>query len=381
MNRPIRLLQIVDSLQPGGMENILAQVLSGLEAERYEAEVVCLTQGGAFEARLPGQVKVRILGKKPGFQMETVRQLRAVLRTGRWDVVHTHHLGGLIYTGVAAGWRLLRSPRLIHSEHIVWDGPELSRKRLWQRRLLYALADTVFAVSAQQTAQILSCGLRPRRLQTLLNGVDNQRFQPCEGGAAAARERLGLPSAGRWLGMVARFAPAKRHLDLIEAFERAGEEDNGLRLLLVGDGGPEKAKVLERLQASPARERMRWVGFQAEPADWYQAMDAVVISSSSEGLPNAALEAMASGVPLLANDVCGVREVAETEVHGWIKDFSTVEKLAGGLREMAVVPCAELLERGRRARRHVEETFSLAAMVKRYDALFTGVAQRAWWRP
>jgi glycosyltransferase involved in cell wall biosynthesis len=110
-------------------------------------------------------------------------------------------------------------------------------------------------------------------------------------------------------------------------------------------------------------------------------MDAVVISSSSEGLPNAALEAMASGVPLLANDVCGVREVAETEVHGWIKDFSTVEKLAGGLREMAVVPCAELLERGRRARRHVEETFSLAAMVKRYDALFTGVAQRAGWRP
>lgn len=381
MNRPIRLLQIVDSLQPGGMENILAQVMSGLEAERYEMEVVCLTQGGAFEARLPKQVKVHILGKKPGFQMETVRQLRAVLKAGRWDVVHTHHLGGLIYTTAAAGLRLLRCPRLIHSEHIVWDGPELSRKRQWQRRLLYGLADTVFAVSAQQTDQIRECGLRPRRLLTLLNGVDNVKFQPPAGGAASAREQLGLPREGRWLGMVARFAPAKRHLDLIEAFERAGQEKKELRLLLVGDGGPEKAKVLARLEASPLRDRMRWVGFQAEPAQWYRAMDGVVISSSSEGLPNAALEAMASGVPLLANDVCGVREVAEAEVHGWIRDFSTVAKLESGLKLIAEVPSEELEARGRRARRHVEERFSLAAMVKRYDGLFAGVAQRAGWEP
>jgi glycosyltransferase involved in cell wall biosynthesis len=377
MRERISLLQIVDSLQPGGMENILAQVLTGLDQRAYELEVVCLTQGGPFERRLPEHVRVRVLSKKAGFQMETVRRLRAILRERPWDVVHTHHLGGLIYVAAAAGLRLLTRPRLLHSEHIVWDGDELSRKRRWQRRLLYGLADTVFAVSAQQTAQITACGLRPRRLLTLLNGVDSQKFCPSAEGAAAVRHELGLAQPGRWLGMVARFAPAKRHLELIEAFEQVAVASSELRLLLVGDGGPERDRVLKRLEHSSMRERIHWAGFQAKPEDWYRAMDVLVMPSASEGLPNAALEAMASGLPLLANDVCGVREVAESGKHGWIGDYSTVRQLVNGLQDLAVVSQAELTQRGQQARQHVEKKFSLAAMVQRYDQLFRALAGRA----
>jgi glycosyltransferase involved in cell wall biosynthesis len=370
----IRMLQIVDSLQPGGMENILTQLLSRLDPARYDSRVVCLVRGGPFEERLPPHVPVSILGKPPGFRLETVRKLREVIRAHDASLIHTHHLGGLIYTVLADAFPLRGKTRLIHSEHIIWDEGDLTWKRQWQRRLLYRFADCVFAVSQGQVRQMQALGHHPRGLRAMLNGVNCSRFHPPADGRAAARARLGLPAyGGRWLGMVARFSPAKRHADLIAAFEQAGAAHPDLRLVLVGDGGPAKAAALERFEFSPLRSRMHWAGFQQDTVPWYQAMDALVLPSVSEGLPNAALEAMACGLPLVANDACGVDEVAVSGEHGWIASLRTVPLLAGALERVASADQAALDRMGAAARRHVEAHFSLDAMVRRYDEMFTSV--------
>jgi glycosyltransferase involved in cell wall biosynthesis len=185
---------------------------------------------------------------------------------------------------------------------------------------------------------------------------------------------LGLDPDCFWIGKVARFGETKRHRDLIGAFECAILQEPRLRLLLVGDGGLEKQTVLNQIAESPARDHIRWAGFQQEPVPWYQAMDALVVASSFEGLPNAVLEGMACGLPLLANDVCGVREVAEAGKHGWIEDLSTVERLAAGLVKIAQADKAELHRMGAAASAHVRERFSMEAMLKKYDQLYTSVA-------
>ena len=125
----IRMVQVVDSLQPGGMENILTQLLSRLDPARYDSRVVCLVRGGPFEERLPPHVPVSVLGKPPGFRLGTVRQLRGVIREHDASLIHTHHLGGLIYTVLAAAPSLRKKLRLIHSEHIIWDADDLAWKR------------------------------------------------------------------------------------------------------------------------------------------------------------------------------------------------------------------------------------------------------------
>lgn len=372
----IRMVQVVDSLQPGGMENILTQVLARLDPARYDSRVVCLVRGGPFEERLPPHVPVTVLDKPPGFRFEAVRKLGSVIREHDATLIHTHHLGGLIYTVLAAATRLRRKTRLIHSEHIIWDADDLTWKRQWQRRLLYRFADCVFAVSQGQVRQMRSLGHHPRGLQSLLNGVDSTRFAPASDGKEAARARLSLPADGRWLGMVARFSPAKRHADLIAAFEQAGAAHPDLRLLLVGDGGPTKAAALARLESSPLRARIHWAGFQQDTVPWYQAMDALVLPSISEGLPNAALEAMACGLPLVANEACGVDEVATSGEHGWIASLRTVPLLAGALERVASADRSALNRMGEAARRHVETHFSLDAMVRRYDEMFSSVAAR-----
>lgn len=367
MSRPVRLLEIVDSLQPGGMENMLVQILSRLDSALVKPEVLCLTRSGPFEARLPAHVKVHAFHKEDGFQWSVVSRLGRMMLDGAFDVVHTHHLGGLICFALARAWR--RRPLLIHSEHLLWREGDLSLKRRWQRRLLYPLAAAVTTVSQQQVDQMRQMGFRHPRMFPIINGVDAERFRPGEG-KGAARQALGLRQDVRWLGMVARFGPQKRHLDLIEAFERAASTCTNVHLLLLGDGGPLKEQVLQALERSPYRTRMVWAGFQPDPVPWYQALDVLVVSSSNEGMPNAVLEGMACGLPLMANDVCGVREIAIEGRHGWIRDLGDVERLAEGLRIATQATEAELKDFGQASRQHVLESFSLEAAVRKYQDVF-----------
>ena len=375
MSRPVRLLQVVDSLNAGGMENIVVEVCNRLDPARFEITVCCLDRLGAFAERLRAGVRRVELRKAPGFRWKYVSALRGVLREGAFDVVHTHHLGGLIYAALARFG--LGGPRVIHSEHIILHGEELGRRRLWQRRLLYRFAAScIFSVSGQQLDQLRVLGLTHRAMFTLPNGVDCGRFRPLEGERKPElRQRLGLYPDGFWLGNVARFATAKRHEALVEAFEQAIAKRPAMRLLLVGDGGSEKERVLARIAASPARERIHWAGFQQDPAPWYQAMDALVVASSFEGLPNAVLEGMACGLPVLANDACGVRELARDGHHGWVGDFSTVEKLSAGLARAAGESPDGLARMGAAAAEHVRSEFSMETMLGKYDHLYTTVSQ------
>ena len=268
MRKPVRLLHVVDSLQPGGMENMLVQVLSRFDPAEIAAEVVCMTRSGPFQDRLPAHVKVHVLDKRDGFQWSIVRKLRDLTTRGAYDVVHTHHLGGLICFSLARG--LHRTPALIHSEHMLWRGDDLSRKRRWHRKVLYVLARAITTVSQQQVDQMKELGFRHARMSVIINGVNGERFCPPKD-RRGLKKQLNLDPEARWLGMVARFGPQKRHLDLIEAFEHVAAACTGVNLLLIGDGGPERERVLARLQASPWQSRMHWAGFQQDPTPWYQA--------------------------------------------------------------------------------------------------------------
>lgn len=369
----IRLLQIVDSLAQGGMENIMVQVCNRLDPAEFEVTVCCISRSGPFAERLRPGIEVVSLDKPPGFSRDTVRALRALIRRGGYDLVHTHHLGGLIYAFLAKLKPASARPRLIHSEHIILHGEELSPNRIRQRKLLYRAASCIFTVSSQQLDQLLELGLKHRSQFTLRNGVDPERFHPLPRTERAdLRRRLGLDPDRFWFGKVARFAALKRHRFLIEGFERAAASNPHIGLLLLGDAGSEKEKVLAQIEASPVRDRIVWAGLQQDPVPWYQAMDALVIASESEGMPNAALEAMACGIPVLANEVCGIREVAGDGSHAWIEDLGSADLIAGAIARIASMEPAALENASTAARSYAERHLSLEAMMEQYRRLYRG---------
>ena len=205
----------------------------------------------------------------------------------------------------------------------------------------------------------------------IFNGVDTERFQPVE--RAAVRAQLGLPPQGRFIGIVGRFDPNKKHLLLIEAFNQVAARLPDARLVIVGDKGAEKDKIHAAVQASPVRDRIHLAGFQSNPTPWYQAFDLLAAPSIFEGLSNAVLEAMACGVPCLAHTACGNAEVITSGSDGFLAALDSAELLAAELHRVSANP-SELAAVGQRARARVMRDFSLDAMVRNYARIYREVA-------
>jgi len=357
------------------MENGIANLANLLAPGGVDTHVIALNRRGAFADRLPAPSQVVSLGKSPGFSWRWAVNLRKEIIRIAPDVIHTHILGPLIYTGLADLWPGL--PPIVHGEHAELDDGEKGWKRLNLRRMLYRRCAAIHTVSVSLTANLEANGLRHRRLATIPNGVDTERFRPCDD-PPGLRERLGLPAPGQGfvIGMVGRFGPFKRQRLLVEAFHLLAPRHPSLWLVLVGDGGPEAASVRERVRNSPYQDRIRLAGFQAEPAPWYQAFDLFVLPSVNEGLSNAILEAMACATPVVAHASCGCAELIEPEVTGFLRDLGDAREMAMFLESFVTAPSGLWRPVGPTARERVIHEFSLQQMARRYVELYQAVTER-----
>jgi glycosyltransferase involved in cell wall biosynthesis len=159
------------------------------------------------------------------------------------------------------------------------------------------------------------------------------------------------------------------------AFENSTGANGHSRLIFVGDGGPEKENVLMQIKASPLRERIHCVGYQTDPVKYYQSFDLLVVPSSNEGLSNATMEAMACGVPVLSNAICGAHELIGKDEAGWISDLSSVESLRDALQSLIQRQVSDLQERGKFGRSRVLKYYSWESMAQRYADTFYACAK------
>ncbi len=367
--RRLRILHVVFSLEPGGMENGIVNVARGLPADEFEVHVCCLERGGAFVERLPHPENVVVLGKPPGFSARAALGVaRHAARIGA-HLLHPHNLGPLTYAALGSGFGLWKP--VLQGEHGVFQGDQGSPARLGQRQRLYRACRKVHTVSESLRRYLIEHGFPAEKITAILNGVDTQRFQPVD--KAAVRTQLGLPPHGQFIGIVGRFDPNKKHLLLIEAFNRVAAQLPGARLVIVGDKGAEKDKIHAAAAASPVRDRIHLAGFQGNPTPWYQALDLLAAPSIFEGLSNAVLEAMACGVPCLAHHACGNAEVITSGADGFLAALDTTELVAAELHRVLTTP-AELTAVGQRARARVDRDFSMDAMVRNYARIYREVA-------
>lgn len=367
----MKILHVVNSLDPGGMENGVTNLARGLESRGFESHVACLERRGAFADRLPASSQVFSLGKIGGFSPGAAWRLARLISKMEPDVLHSHNLGPLIYSGLATlGGR--RCP-LVQGEHSQLTKEELSPKRLRQRRSLYRGCRAIHTVSTAMREELIHCGFPAQKIVAIANGVDTTRFAP--GDRVAARQAFSVPPDSVCIGIVGRFGPFKRHLQLIEAFEEIVPRFPHVRLLIAGGGGSEEAAVTERVRESAFRPLIHLLGFQPDPVLCYQALDLLAIPSINEGLSNAALEAMACGVPALARSGCGHEQIITHGEDGWIAPLETPADLARHLTEILSEP-VRLVDFGRNARKKVAATFSIESMITAYEHLYRAAAQR-----
>jgi len=371
--KPLTCAQVVFSLQPGGMENGVVNLANHFPAAEVATTFLCLEQAGEFAKRLRPGLPVLTLGRRPGWDWAACKRLASHLRNLRPSLIHTHNLGPLIYAAVARliSPTLWRTP-IFHGEHGALQGDGLAARRLQQRRLLYRICRLVHTVSAGLRQELIAHEMPSKKIISILNGVDCDRFHPLAD-KQQARLNSGLPANAFVLGAVGRFIATKRYPLLVETFELLAKDSPDLHLMILGDGGAERESVRERIRQSPHADRIHVMGHQQEPAPFYQAMDLLVMPSSHEGLANALLEAMASGVPVVAHAACGAGEVIQNGSNGFLQEIQTAADLADCLTRLRAQP--ELLSAvSQKARESAQREFSLSAMVDNYLSAYRQVA-------
>lgn len=247
-----------------------------------------------------------------------------------FDLIDAHYF---YPDGVAAAWlaRRFGKPLVISARGS--DLNLIGQMPAPRRRMLAAAqqAGACIGVSQALVDVLRGWGVAEAKLHCMPNGVDLERFKPMA--RAEARSRLGLPVDGRLLIGVGNLLEVKGQHLLVDALGLLAQEMPDLTLALVGEG-PQRAALAAQAQALGLDERVRLVGRidQAGLANWYAAADCMGFMSSREGMPNAVLECLACGTPVIATRVGGLPEVITKPALGELLPERSAAALAAALR-------------------------------------------------
>lgn len=310
--RPIRVLQFVPGFNYGGIETVLVNTVTSARPDKLKIDVLVEGEKASPQLRrLKEQgCAVHTIGAYSPFHMLSYyKQLMAVLRAGHYDIVHAYNITRSWLLFLAA--RKCKVPiRLFHARTSKTDGKLLIQAayRLFIR--LGTGLSTHLLANSEESGRFFFKG-KPFRV--IKNAIDLDAFAVSPEHRARRRSELGLED-GFVLGHVGRFTEAKNHGFLVDIFKAVLARDDTARLLLVGDG-PLFQPVVDKVKLEGIEGKVRFAGARNDVPEWYCAMDVFVFPSLYEGYGNAAVEAQAAGLPVVASAAVPRTVVLTDRVH------------------------------------------------------------------
>lgn len=354
------------SLGWGGQEIRILTEAAGMIRRGHQVTLLCPPQARIFqEAGLRGvPVEALPIGRK---NLTGLLAMRNWLKSHRADVINTHSSTDTWLTAVASTL-LPAAPPLVRTRHISAPVPDNLSTR-W----LYQNATRHIVTTGEKLRQQLIEQNRydPASLTSVPTGIDTAHFAPGE--RAAARRGLGLAEEGMVVGIVATLRSWKGHTYLLDAFAQLA--DRSARLLIVGDG-PQREALQARIAELGLSERVTMPGNQRDVLPWMQAMDVFVLPSyANEGVPQALLQAMLCGLPVLSTPVGSITEVVEHQRSGLIVEPRQSEPLREALERL--LGDAELRRSlGDAALAEGRARFGLDTMLDKMSAVFAEAVAR-----
>ncbi|TCO74320.1 TIGR03088 family PEP-CTERM/XrtA system glycosyltransferase [Chromatocurvus halotolerans] len=381
------IVHIIYSLGTGGLENGLVNIINRCPPERYRHAIVCLTESGPFAGRITApDVSIHELRKRPGHDWGMYWRLWRLLRRLRPAVVHTRnlaaletHILGLVMPGV----------KRVHGEHgrdvNDIDGTNRTYRRL--RRGLSPLIHRFITVSQDLRGWLIGDVRIPeRKVVQIYNGVDLARFDlrgqarmgPDPSIGVRSHSDLTAPSTPLVIGTVGRLATVKNQHQIIRALAHIisvrPRLRSQLRCIVVGDG-PERAALEAEAFSRGVAEQIEFTGDRGDIPDQLARMDVFLLPSLNEGISNTVLEAMASGLPVIATDIGGNPELVQPGVSGTLVPVGDAEALGEAILELLDHP-ARRQQYGAAAKDRIQREFDWSTTVRAYLGVYDAVLGR-----
>jgi glycosyltransferase involved in cell wall biosynthesis len=305
-----------------------------------------------------------------GQDMMALTELWRLFRRLKPDIVHTHNPKPGLYGRLAA--RAAGVPGVVNTVHGLYASPE---DRASRRAVVYALERAASLCSGAELIQnpedlevLARLGIPRDKLVLLGNGIDLERFRPAadEDGRRRARAVLGVDVEAVVVGTVGRLVRQKGFPELFAAAERLRSTHPDVVFVVVGGSDPDKADAIssEELAAAGRSGRIVFTGSRDDMEDVYRGFDLFVLPSHREGFPRSAMEAAATGLPVIATDIRGCRQVVSDAQTGLLVPLHDPVRLASAIEEL-VVDAALRRRMGIAARRKAEAEFDYRVVVSK----------------
>jgi len=372
-----KITHIITGLNVGGAEMMLYKVLQYSSGKEFQHEVISLTDVGLIGEKIQKLgVPVRAL-KMRGFDLPiTVIRIALWLRKSNPDVVQTWMYHADLVGGLAVTLSFKKIP-------VVWGirqsnlNPKLNKRRT----ILVARVGAFLSRSIPKKIIINSMrgkknhealGYQSSKMVVIPNGFDLKVFHPDVEARILFRQKIGAPQESFIIGSVARFDPSKDQKTLIQSAKILLREYKDLHFVLCGRQMNYKNKLLlEWINEIDIAPRLHLLGECEGVENIMAAFDIAVLSSVSEGFPNVLGEAMACGVPCVATDAGDSAYIVGDT--GFVVSPGDHVALANSLRQMIEMRDDKRKALGIRARKRIEENFSVDLVVKKYMELYTSL--------
>lgn len=359
----IHVLEVVGNAITGGMETSVARLIERLPAQRFGVSALCPFESPYTDElrALGAEVTITPLFDDPSWS--SIQIACALIKANSVDVIHAHLPNAHLLAGLAG--RLCGKPVLatIH-------GRQLSSLDLEVHR---TSGTHIHVVCRQSYFQALGVGVHASQLHCIPHGVDTDVFTPRRDTSGPLRRRFGIPEAARVVGFVGRLSPEKGPEVFLRAALAVREASPGTRFIVVGDG-PMRPQLQAFIEQFGLGSTVHLAGMQHAMPAVMSELDMLILSSHSEAMPLVVMEAMASGLPVIASRVGGIPDLLQHGVTGWLAQDGDYEGLASRVLDLVRDP--ELLAAtGAQARRRAVERMSLDVTIDGISRLLTRLAQ------
>lgn len=369
----MKIAIFVDSLSIGGAQKHVRQLACGLAKRGHQITVYCLNDAAHpiyREALAKGGVRLQVVGKMKVATGWGLMEVAGALRREGCDVVVTVLFVSTIFGRVVA--RLLRRTPVVsclQARNINYSGTQRFLLRATSRYTRVTVSNSRSAIAWAVKHE----GVDERRCEFVANALDPVESTTPEENKASTWTALGFPQLeGKMvIGSLGRLDRQKGYDVLLEAFVPIARARTDCDLMLIGNG-PERTALGGQASRLGLEGRIWFAGERPEPRRLLERLDLYVQPSRFEGTPNAVMEAMAAGVPVVASAVDGISDLMNAGAHGWLVLPDDPAALAEALTEA----CGDSMRRSEialRAQRYVTQTFDAVTLCEEYERIFRGL--------
>jgi len=367
----IKVLHLVEDLKIGGLERVIESIVTGLDKDRYDAEVWCLARGGQIAEELIDKgVSVKILGMKSYYNPLKIIALSRLMRKEKIKILHTHGYFASTFGRLAA--ILARGPVIIAHVHSTYYG--YNKRNVLIERFLSFFTDKIVCVSVAVQEFVLEVeGINEKKTLVIYNGVEGPNTYETE--LNVNRKSFGISDSDIVVITVASLTPHKGHSVLIDAMHVLTQEYQNLRLLIVGDG-PLRNDLAEHVKGLELTRNVVFTGLRKDIYSLLKFSDIFVLPSlEREGLGMAIIEAMECGLPVIGTRLGGIPEVIEENMNGFLVTPGNPEELAAAMEKLINDKSART-GMGRMGRKIFEEKFTVTKMIENIESLYDELIEK-----